>query len=212
MKCEDIVTVLRLAPEPPGSELRLAAERHAAECRDCRRALLAHRVLQEERLRPVPRPPEGALQKAVDRAVAAGPVRVSRARGFWLGMAVGGALAASMVLAVTMLLARVDPSADSPVSAPQIALAAHESRDVSVALNSAERLSNVEIQVAVTGAIALRGYESRRELRWFTDLERGVNELTLPIVALGPGSGQLMVQVTHGDRRRTFVVDVHARG
>ncbi|HEX6999876.1 MAG TPA: hypothetical protein VF322_17215 [Gammaproteobacteria bacterium] len=208
MKCEDVVTVLRLAPEPPESDRRLAAERHAAECRDCRRALLAHRVLAEERLRPVPRPPEGAVQRAVDRAAASGPVRVSRARGFWLGVAVGGALAASVALAVTALFTRMDP----PVTAPQIALAPHESRDVSVALNSAEPLSHVEIEVAVTGAIALRGYESRRELRWFTDLERGVNELTLPIVALGPGSGQLMVQVTHGDRRRTFVVDVHARG
>jgi hypothetical protein len=35
-----------------------------------------------------------------------------------------------------------------------------------------------------------------------------VNQLTLPIIALGPHGGQVLVEIQHGDKRRAFVVDV----
>jgi hypothetical protein len=48
----------------------------------------------------------------------------------------------------------------------------------------------------------------QRELRWSTDLDRGINQLTLPVVALDATGGQVLVEVTHGQQRRTFVLDV----
>jgi hypothetical protein len=45
-------------------------------------------------------------------------------------------------------------------------------------------------------------------LSWSTSLDRGANQLTLPVVAYGPGGGQLMVEVLSGSRRKTFLVDV----
>jgi hypothetical protein len=47
-------------------------------------------------------------------------------------------------------------------------------------------------------------------LRWSTDLDRGINQLTLPVVALDASGGQVLVEVTHGRQRRTFVLDVRA--
>ena len=35
-----------------------------------------------------------------------------------------------------------------------------------------------------------------------------MNQLTLPIIALGPHGGQVLVEIQHGDKRRAFVVDV----
>ena len=40
---------------------------------------------------------------------------------------------------------------------------------------------------------------------------RTANQLTLPIVATGLEGGQLLVEVTHGGKRRTFLVDVDAQ-
>jgi hypothetical protein len=79
---------------------------------------------------------------------------------------------------------------------------------VSVALSSPEPLDDAEIHVALVGAIALRGFDDQRELRWRTNLDRGVNQLTLPLIALQAGSAQVTVEVQHGDKRRTFVVDI----
>jgi hypothetical protein len=88
----------------------------------------------------------------------------------------------------------------------------NETRDVNVAVESPEALAGAQIHVTLSGAIGLRGFDGQRELRWTADLDRGVNQLTLPVVALGASGGQVLVEVTHGDRRRTFVIDVRALG
>ena len=66
------------------------------------------------------------------------------------------------------------------------------------------------MRVELRGAVALDGYAGQRELRWMTNLDRGINQLTLPVVALDATGGQVLVEVTHGDKRRTFILDVRA--
>lgn len=207
MSCAEVVETLRGRAPRDAAELA-AAEAHAASCPECRRALAALAVLASERARAVPPPSPGAARRAIERSLRAPAAPAARSRGFWAGVATGGAAAAALALAIGSWIGRDGPS--PAAAAPQIALATGAVRDVNVALSANEALRGVEIHVAVTGAIGLDGYDVR-ELRWTTDLERGVNELSLPIVALGAGSGQLMVEVVHGERRRTFVVDVVAR-
>jgi hypothetical protein len=204
MNCEDVIDMLAsdgARDTPP----RRTAEAHVSHCNDCRAALQAYRALAAERSAPVPRPPEGAFERAMQRALQAPAPGRRRLRGFWLGTAVGGAVAASLAVAVTTWWLRPQPV---PVSVnPEVRLALNEVRQVNVALEAAEPLTGAEIHVVVTGAIALEGF-AEREVRWVTDLDKGVNQLTLPVVALGPRGGQVVVEVQHGDKRRTFVVDV----
>lgn len=89
-------------------------------------------------------------------------------------------------------------------------LALHQPRDVSIAVDAPSPLMDAEIRVLLTGAIELDGFENQRELRWRTNLDAGANQLTLPVIATGTGGGQLVVEVQHGQKRRTFVVDVRA--
>jgi len=201
MKCEDAIEELR--SEGPARE---AALRHVAECADCRAARHAVTALGAERSVIAPRLAEGAFERALQRALQPPPRVVTSRRGFWLGTAVGGALAASIAVAVTVWW--LQPSTPRAEANPQVRLALHEVRPVSVSLESPESLQGAEIHVVLTGAIGLDGFAEQRELRWVTDLDRGVNQLTLPLVALGPNGGQVMVEVRHGDKRRAFVVDV----
>jgi hypothetical protein len=87
-------------------------------------------------------------------------------------------------------------------------MALNERHDVTVTLESPEPLTNAEVRVELRGAVALEGYAGQRELRWSTNLDRGINQLTLPVVASDATGGQVLVEVTHGDKRRTFVLDV----
>ena len=80
--------------------------------------------------------------------------------------------------------------------------------NVTVALDSPERLANAEVRVELRGGVELDGYAGQRELRWSTNLEQGVNQLTLPVVAIDAHGGQVLVEVTHGQKRRTFLLDV----
>jgi hypothetical protein len=206
MNCENVVDILRAGDSADAAEGRLALQ-HLVGCADCRSALVAVEALRAARTAPAPGPSEGSFARTMRRAVRVEPA-TPRRQGFWVGTAVGAALAASLAIAVVTVW--MQPRAPMPASAPLVTLMLNEARDVNVAVESPEALAGAQIHVTLSGAIGLRGFDGQRELRWTTDLDRGVNQLTLPVVALGASGGQVLVEVTHGDRRRTFVIDVRA--
>lgn len=203
MKCEDVLSALQRDDAHAELAKRAAAE-HLAHCEDCRNAAHGFAVLLADRDLPIPLPADDVMRRAI-AAAASGP-RPSPS-GFWLGVGVGAALAAGLALAI-MTFRPIEVAGPPPSSAPQIVLSVNELRDVSVALSSPEPLAGAEIKVALRGEIALRGFDDEREVSWRTDLDQGVNQLTLPLIGLHAGSGQVVVEVEHGDKRRSFVVDV----
>jgi hypothetical protein len=209
MKCEDVVAVLR-SDERADAATRRIALAHVAECDYCDAAAAAVSVLEADGRASIPRLAEGAFERALRRAMQPQPRVIPGRPGFWLGATVGGALAAS--IAVAIMGWWLQPNLPTPAVNPQVRLALNEVRAVNVALESAEALAGAEIHVVLTGGVGLEGFSGQRELRWVTDLDRGVNQLTLPLVAVGPNGGQVMVEVRHGDKRRIFVVDVQAAG
>jgi hypothetical protein len=207
MRCEDVVGVLRSARSDHAVEMQHAAAQHAACCESCRSALRAVEVLRAERKRAVPMAP-GALERMLARSTRM-PTAPARRAGFWLGAAVGAAAAAGLAILVITALSDRWPS--PAASVPEVLVTLNEARDVSITLDSPTALANARISVTLNGPIELSGFTGERQLEWSTDLASGVNQLTLPIVAIGAGSGQLAVQVQHGDKRRVFVVDVRTR-
>jgi len=207
MKCEDVLSTLQR--DDARAELaKRAASEHLARCEDCRSAAHALAVLRADRDLPIPLPSEDVFRRAIGAAVT-GPLP-SRS-GFWLGVGVGAALAAGLALAV-IVFRPAEVVAPPSSAVPQIVLNVNQQREVSVALSSPEPLADAEIRIALRGEIALDGFDGQREVSWRTDLDRGVNQLTLPLIGLHAGSGQVLVEVQHGDKRRSFVVDVLTTG
>jgi hypothetical protein len=209
MQCEDAIEQIRTAGSQRSSELR-AAMAHATNCDDCHsalRALDALRTLHEE---PIPMPSAGALERAIDKALTSSPAQRYR-RGFWSGLASGAALAAT-IAAIAVGIWIYTGRADAPSAMPEVRLALNQPRPVTVTFESPAPLLGAEVRIELRGAVALDGYAGQRELRWSTDLDRGINQLTLPVVALDASGGQVLVEVTHGDKRRAFVLDVRAAG
>jgi hypothetical protein len=206
MRCEDAIEIIRTAGSQAGGDLR-AAMSHAAGCDDCQsaqRALDATRTLRDT---PAPAADEGAIERAIDRALTSSAPGYRR--GYWTGLASGAAAAAAVAaLAVGIWTSRSGD--EGSVAVPEVRLALNRASDVTVTLESPEPLANAEVRVELRGAVALDGYAGQRELRWSTDLDRGINQLTLPVVAIDATGGQVLVEVTHGDKRRTFVLDVRA--
>jgi hypothetical protein len=208
MNCEDVLDVLR--GEGRTAAARQEAVEHLAACDDCRAAAQALAALRADGERPIAVPHDGALQRAMLRAVERrGAEAPASRRSLRLGAAVGGALAAGILVGALW----VGPWANRPSSSavPTVTVALDEVRAVRVAVNAPEALANAAIRVVLTGGIELDGYADQRELRWNADLEAGVNQLTLPLVASGAGGGQVLVEVAYGEKHRTFVVDVHTK-
>jgi hypothetical protein len=186
MHCEDAVEQIHTARSRSGADLR-AAMAHAADCADCHAALRALDAVRTLRDELAPAPSEGALERAI-----------------------GAALAATVAAAVVGIWLTTSGGSDAPAAVPAVRLALNQPQDVTVTVESPEPLANAEVRVELRGAVALEGYEGQRELRWATNLDRGINQLTLPVVALDVAGGQVFVEVTHGDKRRAFVLDVRA--
>lgn len=209
MRCEDIGQLLH-GKRPASAAEHAEAVAHLAVCADCRAAQAAIEALQSDRDLPIRVPSEGSLRRAVLRAVQLGERDTGRGskRIFWRGVSVGAAAALAAGLLVAVLLFRPAAQAPSAAAAPRVTLALNEAHNVSVALDSPEPLADAEIHVSLSGAVGLEGFDGQREIRWRTDLARGVNQLTLPLVALGASGGQVLVEVTHGEKRRAFLIDV----
>ena len=221
IKCDDVQSLLIDGYEARDGAWRRAAMEHLAECQSCRDAQYAAGMLRAERARPIPPPSPGALERAIAAATRSAareialPARVQRRSGFWAGLAVGsGAMAAAAAVAwAAFVVPKVDPGPFPEVPTamtPQVTLALYEPQDVNIAVDTPSPLMDAEIRVMLTGAIELDGFADQRELRWRTNLDAGANQLTLPVIATAVGGGQVLVEVQHGQKRRTFVVDVRA--
>lgn len=207
MKCEDTGELIeaKRAGTLDEHEAR-QLETHLASCGDCRAAADAAAALGMLREQPTAEPPAGLLERVVRRSALAGDAQPPRSR-FWLGAGVGAALAASVMFA--FVASGVFESISQPSAAPpafQVALG--EPRNVNIAIEMERDLPDAVITVALAGGIEIDGYAGRRELTWTTNLEAGVNKLTLPIVAVDRTGGRLLVRVGHGDKERRFAMDV----
>lgn len=213
MNCEHAVDLLTGAVDDATAADRRQAQAHAASCPDCRDAVISVHALRISALAPVPQPRPDAFARAMSRAVGpAAEPRETRRRPFWVGMGVGAALAASLAVVVVTVLLLPGAGTENPASgSPAMQLALNQPENVSISLTTAAALADAEIHVTLSGSVDLDGFAGQRELSWRTNLDAGVNQLTLPIIATGAAGGQVLVEVVHGGKRRQFVVDVKAQ-
>jgi len=208
MKCEDVRTVLDRPDDVAHSVERRFAHEHLLTCESCRAAVHAVHVLKAEATALVPGPRQGAFERALLAAARRPETVRPPARLFWMGVGLGGAIAASLAIVAVLAVPRYAPQPGN--STPVVSIGLNEVRDIHIALQSSEVHADAGIRVVLRGAIGLSGFDGQRELAWSTSLDRGANELTLPVVALGAGGGQVMVEVLSGSKRKTFLVDVRA--
>jgi len=207
-------------------------EQHIAACDDC----AGHRAAAE-RLRaallqmPVPEmhPGFAAAALAAARQANAGPgaatgvvnnaapqaagrprrpaPRPSRPRfGLWLGAIIS---AAAAVAVAAIMLGLPQPEAPAEAAA-DLRLTLYQPREIGLAIDAETAMPGAFLTVTVQGGIDLLGFDQQRELRWQTDLDAGMNMLSLPLIAHSLGQGRLTALVEHGDKtqRIEFKVQV----
>ncbi len=179
-------------------------ERHIRHCTDCCDALHGAEALALLRSRETGEVPAGLLERT--SAGLGNGAAVSRGGpGFWLGTGFGGAMAASL-LALALALGWIGPALEERGDVAEFVVALGEPRNMDIAIETDRALAGANISIMLSGGVALEGYAGRRELRWTTDLEAGVNRLSLPVFAIEPAGGQMVVRLEHPDNEQVFVV------
>jgi len=214
MNCHDIANLLdsREVLELTAAQQE-SVNAHLSSCASCEREWRAVRALWDVSMIETPAPRPDFFTQAIRLATAAGArkeARPPRQPSFWQGAGFGAAIAASLVAAVMTFF--IAPDAADVEQRAAITVALNEPRDVDVAITSAAALAQAQIRVVLTGGVRLAGYSNRNELSWQTDLDEGVNRLSLPIVAIDGKGGRVLVEVVHASKHQVFVVDVGVDG
>lgn len=213
MKCEDAIARIQ---DPAGDGLADLdwhnAQEHVAGCGDCRDALRGAKAMRVIRDRETA-PPLQATFETVMQAVTQDAGSRKTGNGFWYGAAFGGAVAAALlIVAVTIGVLRPQQPDPAPVVSPEFVIALNEVRDVNVAIDAERDLNGATVSVFLSGGVELAGFGENREFSWTTDLARGVNQLTLPVVAIDTSGGTLVVQLDHEGMQRVFRIDLKFSG
>ena len=211
MNCVDFseqATALASGAKPGANRDDLLA--HADACVACDAVLRGRRATLEMAEMPVEEPPAGLLERIATEITPSNPVR-GRSRQFWTGAAFGGAFAASL-LAIALTLGLFELPASQPKTMAEFYVAVDEPRTMHVAIEVDRALPGAEISILLTGNVEVQGFGHRRELNWSDDLDAGVNQLSLPLVASGEGGGQMVVRLSHPDSEQLFVIDLPPDG
>lgn len=183
-----------------------AVESHIEYCVSCQQALEARKTIRQA-LRSLP----------VDEASPDFEAKVFTAVRSHYGAHSGHSgnrfitgFATAMVASLALWFASTvyTPPADEYVrdeQAPQVInLAMNQVRTVKLMFEAPTDLAEVTLSVELPENIELEGYAGQKQLVWQTNLNKGQNILALPIIAIGNGQGELVAQLSYGDKTKQF--------
>jgi hypothetical protein len=209
MKCE---TVADRIPQIAAGTLRddeqRACMQHIAGCNTCTMALKGAVAMWTVRSLPEEIAPDGLFERVMSRTVHADSGRTSDRR-FWIGTGFGGAIAASLLAAAFALGYLAVP--DQPAVA-EFQVSTSDARPMHIAIEADRPLEGATISILLSGDVRIDGFGDRRELVWTDNLDAGINQLTLPLVAIGDEGGQMVVRLDHPDSEQLFVVQLRTKG
>ena len=207
MKCESVVEQIKeLAEGSLQGDERTACMNHVAVCQDCADALRGVRAMLVVRDQAAVPGSERVFNRVISRT-SYDPHQQASRRGFWLGAGFSGAIAASLLAVAFALGVLTNPVPETPAAA-EFYVSASEVRPMNIAIEAKQPLENAQISVLLSGDVEIDGFVDRHELSWVDNLEPGVNQLTLPIRAIGERGGQMVVRLSHPDSEQIFVVQL----
>lgn len=183
-----------------GAVERETAAAHLTGCNSCQQRTARVQALRAAlRDLPIPEPRPEFFARALIQAQQSHAGRRPR----WPYLA-GAALAASLALWLGFgWLPALLQTADRPIG---VTIALHEPRAVQLAFSAEHALQQATLSIRLPDGVELQGFPGQREIRWQTDLARGVNMLSLPLVATSPSGGVLLARLEHGERATEITV------
>jgi len=207
MKCETVVEQIRaLADGSLQGDERTACMKHVSACQDCADALRGVRAMLVVRDQATVPGSERVFNRVMSKA-GYDPQQQASRKGFWLGAGFSGAIAASLLTVAFVLGLLGSPAVEAPQAA-EFYVSTQEVRPMNIAIEADKLLQGAEISILLSGDVEVDGFGDRHELSWTDDLEPGVNQLTLPVRAIGDRGGQMVVRLSHPDSEQIFVVQL----
>jgi len=203
MKCTDIQKYIDdyLDDEMSLGEQK-AVELHIEQCASCQQALQAHKTIRQA-LRSLPVAKASPDFEA--NVFAAVRSHYGAHSGGHSGNKFVAGFATAMVASLALWFASTVYTPQFDEQTPQIVnVAMNQARTVKLMFDAPTDLTKVTLRVELPENIELEGYAGQRQLVWQTNLNKGQNVLALPVIAIGNGQGELVAQLSYGDKTKSF--------
>ncbi len=217
-----------------GSAEQAVFDAHRASCEACQVVYAAElAILEGLRAMPVIEPPKGfedrvlanVYKSAVKQSVP--PQQNHHRQSFVLGFGSAAAAALAVWVVVGMSPGEVSDTGNAPEQVvadvetnkvveqpvvqqqqPVMSIVLNTEQTVRLAFASSESLQGAKITIRLPENVALVGYPGRRQLSWETNLKKGDNLLSLPIVATQMVQGELIADIEYGGRVKTLTLNL----
>lgn len=209
MNCKTVaekMAVLAWRVQP--QQERQVCMNHIASCPDCSDALRGAEALVDLSVRKTENAPPELFDNVIRRTTRTAEQRRAGLQ-FWLGTGFGGAIAASL-LVIALALGWFGNSSTNETDIAEFVIVLDEPRRMDLAIEIDRPLKGATISILLAGSVEIDGFSGRRELTWTTDLDAGVNRLSLPLVGIGENGGQLVVRLSHPLSEQVFIVNLRA--
>ena len=199
MNCTDINTHIDDYLDAQLSQQdQLAFEQHVSKCADCRQDVeLAKSILTDLKNLSIPQPSANFEQRVF--------AEVSRQHKdhHRFTFATGFATAAVASLAIWFASTVMVP--DALIEQPlMISVAMNQTQTVRLLFDSQIDIEQAKLSIDLPDNMQLDGYPGHRALSWQINLIKGQNILALPVMAIQHGRGELVAQVSYGDKVKTY--------
>ena len=154
---------------------------------------------------PMPMAEPAYFERAIANAS-----RTARQRERKKGWLAGFGTAAAVGLVFWVATLWILPSDDAAVpELPGVVMTLETPKTVNLMFASADALNDARVILTLPAGIELDGFPGERSIEWMTSLDAGNNLLPLPLVARSGDGGELVATLSHGDRSKTFRIQIN---
>ena len=184
---------------------RQALEDHLGHCASCQARFVQDQALRQRlQAQLTGQPKAGFADRVLARAV---EHHQSKTHHHW--SFIGGAIAASLVIAVTSFLLPLVPQQDTELARQTLAL--HQETRVALAFESREGLKDATITLHLPDNVELKGFPGQHKISWKTDIDRGTNLLALPVMGVAAKNGLLVARLQYGNKSKEYKVELNVK-
>lgn len=183
----------------------LAIREHIGHCLQCRHALDNDaEILRALRDIPASSPHPDFAARAFNAARTTHQKRQTKRLSVYWGTALAACLAAWIMVAQPDKMVLQTPSA--PVFS--VTLKLHEQKTINLVVNAPQDLMNADVTIQLPRQLVMVGFPEKSEIKWTTNLRKGRNLLSLPIMAKGSGNVELVTRINHQNKSKILKVEM----